>query len=213
MIRMDAAPTDNRTIHEYLLALRSGSPTPGGGSAAAIAGSLGASLLAMVCRLTLARADSEIVDILQPAVRHLDDLVDSLSRSALADESVYRQYRDASILPKATDQEKQARSQALQSALVAAADAPLESARFGLEATNYGAAVARFGSRHALSDVETGRLLLDGSIQGALAFVEVNVALIKDHSTADIRRRRSADLRHQSSQASKAIWTALAARS
>jgi methenyltetrahydrofolate cyclohydrolase len=210
---MDADPTDNRTIHEYLLALRSGSPTPGGGSAAAIAGSLGASLLAMVCRLTLARADSEIVDIFQPAVRHLDDLVDRLSRSALADESVYRQYRDASVLPKSTGQEKQARSQALQSAIIVAADAPLESARLGLEALKIGASVASRGSKHALSDVETGRLLLDGSIQGSLGFVEVNAALIKDQATADIRRRRSADLRHQSSQASKAIWTALTARS
>lgn len=210
---MKSAVADHRTIAEYLSTLRSGAPTPGGGSAAALAGSLGAGLLAMVCRLTLNKTDAATTAILEPIARELDDLVDALSASAREDEVVYAQYRAASSLPKSTDQEKQVRSAALQTALAAAADAPLASALLVLRALKLGESVASLGSPHALSDVETGRLLLDASIQGALRFVDVNVALIKDQAGVDTRRRRAADIRHQSSQASKDIWKALSARS
>ena len=209
---METGLPDHRTISEYLSALRSGAPTPGGGSAAALAGSLGASLLAMVCRLTLHRANPDIVAALEPAAKELDELVDALSAAARADEAVYGQYRAATSLPKSTDQEKQSRANALQTALIAAADAPLEAARLALAALACGESVARLGSSHALSDVETGRLLLDSSIKGALKFVDFNVNLIRDQALADVRRRRAADLRHQTLQASKVIWSALASR-
>jgi methenyltetrahydrofolate cyclohydrolase len=209
---MNTESPDNRTVSEYLAALRSGAPTPGGGSAAALAGSLGAALLAMVCRLTLHRANLETSESLESVTQELDELVVSLSAAAREDEAVYGQYRAASSMPRSTAEEKQIRSAALQTALTAAADTPLAAASLGLKAIKLGESVARLGSPHALSDVETGRLLLDASIQGALTFVDVNVALIKDQATADARRRRAADIRHQASQGTKDIWKVLAAR-
>lgn len=207
----DCAP-DTRTISDYLSALRSGAPTPGGGSAAAIAGSLGTGLLAMVCRLTLNSASADTRSTIEPAADRLDDLVEELSRSARADEAVYGQYRTARAMPKATSDETAIRAEALQRAVLAAAETPLHSAQLALEALRIGARVAATGSRHALSDVETARLLLDASIAGALGFVEVNAGLINSSETSAQLRRRAADLHHQASQASKDIWTELAAR-
>jgi len=200
---MEASTPDNRTLHEYLSALRSGSPTPGGGSAAAYAGAMGASLAAMVCRLTLASADSSTDHPLASAVNRLDTLVDELSESARQDEECYARYRAAAALPRATPAEKQARSLALQASLHTAAETPLLTARRALEALSLAALVAEHGTKHALSDVEVARSLLTTSIDGALVFVAVNADSIKDENLAADLRRRTEKIRADASVASK----------
>src|SRR4029078_8118336 len=107
---METSTPDPRTLHEYLGALRSGSPTPGGGSAAAYAGAIGTSLAAMVCRLTLASADLSTDHPLASSADRLDRLVEELSESARQDEECYSRYRAAAALPKSTPEERQARS-------------------------------------------------------------------------------------------------------
>ena len=179
---METNTPDNRTIHEYLTALRSGSPTPGGGSAASYAGAMGASLAAMVARLTLKAADAD--SALTPAADRLDALVDELSSSAREDEDCYGQYRAAAALPKASAEEKQARSAAMQAALQAAAETPLRTARRALEALELAAVVAAHGTKHALSDVDIARSLLSASTDGALVFVTINASSIKDPALA-----------------------------
>ena len=210
---MENREPDLRTLHDFLSSLRSGDPTPGGGSAAAYAGSMGAALVAMVCRLSLQNAQAEIAEKLELAADRLDALVEELSQSARHDEECYARYRAAANLPKETGDQKAARSLAMQASLRVAAETPLLTARRALEALTLSVIVSQSGTKHALSDVQVARLLLSAAIEGALIFVEVNADQINDGDVAHGLRRAAADLRHQASASSKEIWTTIAARS
>jgi formiminotetrahydrofolate cyclodeaminase len=207
---MEKSTPDNRTIHEYLTALRSGSPTPGGGSAAAYAGAMGASLAAMVARLTLKSTDADTA--LAPAAARLDALVNELSASARADEDCYGRYRAAAALPKATTEEKQARSAAMQAALQSAAETPLLTARRAIEALDLASIVAEFGTKYALSDVHVAGQLLSAAIDSALVFVDVNISMIKDDEIASDLRWRADEVRSRLAGAKDALNSALTAQ-
>src|SRR3954471_3021207 len=115
---MDETPAgSDRTIEAYLNALSSGAATPGGGSAAAYAGALGTSLIAMVARLTKPGDDAALADRLHAIAERSDDLGAHLAEAAVRDEAVYASYRAAASLPRNTDDEKNRRKSAMQSAL------------------------------------------------------------------------------------------------
>jgi formiminotetrahydrofolate cyclodeaminase len=173
---------------------------------------MGAALAAMVCHLTLGSADTSPDHPLISAADRLDRLVDELSESARQDEECYSRYRAAAALPKATPQEKQARSMALQASLHTAAETPLLTARRALEALTLAALVAEHGTKHALSDVEVGRSLLASSIDGALVFVAVNADSIKDEDLAADLRRRKDQLRHDKTVEADRVAAALHSR-
>jgi len=209
---METSSPDNRTLHEYLGALRSGSPTPGGGSAAAYAGAMGASLAAMVCRLTLAAAEDSSPHQLAPTADRLDMLVDELSESARQDEECFARYRAAAALPKSTPDEKRARSLALQASLHTAAETPLLTARRALEALPLASLAAEHGTRHALSDIDVARSLLGACIDGALIFVAVNAKSIKDIELSADLMRRADQIRRDATEASDRVRDALRGR-
>jgi methenyltetrahydrofolate cyclohydrolase len=209
---METSTSDNRTIFEYLSALRSSSPTPGGGSAAAYAGAMGTSLAAMVCRLTLASANLSTDHPLASAADRLDRLVEELSESASQDEECYSRYRAAAALPRSTPEERQARGLALQASLHTAAETPLLTARRALEALSLAALVAEHGTKHALSDVDVAISLLTSSIDGALVFVAINADSIKDENLAADLKRRAEEIRSDASAASKRAATMLGSR-
>lgn len=197
MPRMDTETfsPDNRTVHDFLVALRSGSPTPGGGSAAAYTGAFGAALLAMVCRLTVKSTPGPELDSIAD---ELDGIVESLSMEARADEECYGRYRRASAFPRSTDDEKAVRTTAMQQALVLAARAPFSSAQESVGALRQAAAVARLGTTHALSDVDTGIALLEASIKGSLVNARVNISMIKDLDVTSELERRAISLESES---------------
>lgn len=207
---METNAPDNRTLAEYLTALRSDSPTPGGGSAAAYAGAMGASLVAMVGRLTLNAPDADAS--LAAASDRLDALVGELSESARADEACYGRYRSAVALPKASPEDKQARSAAMQAALQTAAETPLLTARRAIEALQLSSTVARFGTKHALSDVQVAGSLLAAAIEGALVFVDVNVRMIKDEEVASDLEWRANEARGELLAASDGLRLTLRGR-
>ncbi len=205
----DVFTPDTRTLDTYLTALRSGSPTPGGGSAAAYTGALGSALLAMVCRLTVKSTPSPEIDSIGD---ELDGIVDALSLSARQDEACYDRYRFAAALPKSTDDEKLIRRTAVQQALLAAARAPLFSAQESIGALRQASAVARLGTTHALSDVDTGVALIAASIKGSLFNVRVNIAMIKDPEIASDLERQASDLENEADDYAHAANNALALR-
>ena len=167
---------DHRQIADYLSALSSGTPAPGGGSAAGLAGAMGCGLGAMVCSLTLYREPSQSVEDLRET---LVELQTALLRNAEADERAFTAYRDASALPKTTDLEKAARRVALENALVGAAEVPLAMVTLGIEALAALRTAADVGTVHALGDLSTGGYLLQAMILGSLENIEANTALMK----------------------------------
>lgn len=169
------------TVTALLDAFRSNEPTPGGGSASALAGAVGASLLAMVARLPKPRATTEEdVERLAAAgarctaiARLLEELID---RDSAAYDLVVGAFR----MPKGTDEEKAARAAGIQRAMQAATEAPLEVMRACSDAIEQGALVAAFGNRNASSDVQVGLELLGAGLRGAKLNVEINLGSLKD---------------------------------
>lgn len=184
-----------RSVHELLAAFRSSEPTPGGGSASALSGAIGASLLAMVAGLPkpvastpeeLARLKSAGEKCAGLALR-LEELIDRDSR---AYDDVVAAYR----LPKATEDEKAARSKGIQAALRAATEAPLDVMRACAAALAEGSAIAQLGNSNASSDVAVGMELLRAGLRGAQLNVEINLPSLKDASYVEHVRREVQEL-------------------
>ncbi|MGQ0735716.1 MAG: cyclodeaminase/cyclohydrolase family protein [Acidobacteriota bacterium] len=161
-------------------------PTPGGGTASALVGAIGASLLMMVAGLAKTRTghgderaalDRALAELTAARTR----LIDLADRDAEAFDAVLAGYR----LPKGTDEEKQRRRQAIQRALGDATLIPLETVRGAADALSQGETVARCGNPSAASDVRVAVELLDAAAAGASANVAVNLAGLHDTSQID----------------------------
>lgn len=178
-------------IAQALEAFRSSAPTPGGGSAAALAGALGASLLTMVASMPRHRAASEEdVERLQASARRCTDVSNRLTALADADSEAYDQVMAAYKLPKTTEAEKAERSARIQHGLAAAIDVPLDVMQRCADAIEMAAVVARFGNANASSDVGVALELLAAAWRGARLNIDINLGSIKDGSYAGRVRHR-----------------------
>lgn len=168
-------------IGTFLDKLASDEPAPGGGSASALAAAVAAALVEMVARLTTGReqfasseADMKAVIKTAPALRReLLNLVDK-------DTDAYSAVMAAMRLPKATDEDKAARREAMQRATVRATEVPLRVATLAAEVLALARVVAESGNPNAITDAGVaGRLALAGA-EGAGLNVRVNLPGIKD---------------------------------
>lgn len=183
------------SVSDLLAAFRSSEPTPGGGSAAALAGAVGASLLAMVSGLPKPKAASEgDIQRLQNAGVHCTELALHLETLIDRDTDAYDMVVSAFRLPKASEEEKQARTTAIQAALTAATEAPLDVMRRCAEALKLAPVIKEFGNPNASSDVEVGIGMLRTGLRGALANVEINLGSLKDAAYIERVRRESSQL-------------------
>jgi methenyltetrahydrofolate cyclohydrolase len=182
-------------LPDLLAAFQSPEPTPGGGSAAALAGAVGASLLAMVASLPKPRAATpEDVARLAAAGAHCVALSERLTALIDRDSEAYQLVVAGFRLPKGTDEEKAVRVMRIQEALRAATDTPLDVMRACTEAIGQAASVAAFGNRHASSDVLVGLELLGAGLRGARLNVDVNLGSIKDGAFAAAASEEAARL-------------------
>ena len=171
----------DKSVKALLEAFRSSSPTPGGGSAAALAGAIGASLLAMVAGLPKPRAANEgELRRLRDAGSHCAALAIELEALVDRDSQAYDQVVAAYRMPKDTDAEKAARTAAIQEGLKAAIEAPLDVMRACNTAANRGPVLQQYGNANASSDVQVGLELLRAGLAGARANIEINLDGVKD---------------------------------
>lgn len=169
------------TVNAFLAAVRSPDPTPGGGSAAALAGAMGASLLAMVAGLPKSRAATEDdAARLRAAGERCTELAGELTALIDRDSAAYDLVLAAYKKPKGTDEEKAARSAAIQAGMRAAIAAPLDVMRACAAAAQQGGVVAELGLSSASSDVQVGLALLGAGLRGAQLNVETNLGSVKD---------------------------------
>jgi formiminotetrahydrofolate cyclodeaminase len=188
----ETRPYSEFALIDLLDAFASNEPVPGGGSAAALAGALGVSLLVMAASLSKSRtgAPEEATDLAEAAAR-LRPLRDRLVELIDADSSAYRAVMVALKLPKASEQEQAHRNETLQSALREATDAPLDVMRAGQQALAGGVIVARNAYRVAASDVAMAIELLGASVRGAALSIDGNLSGITDDSyIARVRTER-----------------------
>ncbi len=169
------------TLANFTHELASASPAPGGGSAAALSGALGASLVAMVCHLTIGRKNYQNVsaefEAMLPRAETLHvELLDAMQQDADA----YSQVMNAYQLPKETDAEKNARTRAIQNALKHAVEIPLQVATACAEILQMSASAASRGNKNAASDAGAGALMAEAGLRAAMLNVEINLGLIQD---------------------------------
>jgi methenyltetrahydrofolate cyclohydrolase len=173
-------------VSAYLDLIAAGTPAPGGGSVVAVVGALAAALGEMVANLTLGRAKyAEVEASLRPERDRLTALRAALLESAAADEAAYQSYQDAASLPRTSDDEKSERTVAMQRALIAATDVPLDVARAAHEVAEMLQSIARDGNPHVRSDAALGALLAEAALRGALLNVRGNIALLEDRELAE----------------------------
>jgi len=179
----------------FIASVASAEPVPGGGSVAAYAGALGAALTRMVTALTLgkkkyAAVESEIAIIASGATT----LMEKLEGLVASDAAVYSAVSTAYRMPKATEAEIDARRQAITTALLAAAEVPLETARACAGVADLAADVAEKGNPNAITDAGVAALLADAGCKGAAYNVRINVASLEDRSSGEHLVREAIEL-------------------
>jgi formiminotetrahydrofolate cyclodeaminase len=179
----------DRPVRDVLAAFSSSAPTPGGGSASALASAIGASLLLMVAALPKTRTGSpDDRSALASAARGLIGILEQLTAAVDADATAYDQVVAAYRLPKASGEDQDARKTAIQRALRAATDVPLGVLRLSEAALDQAATIASHGHRAAASDVGVAVALLRAGARGARLNIEINIGSISDAAYADAVR-------------------------
>ena len=152
-------------------------PVPGGGSAAALGGTLAAALVAMVARLTIGRkAYAEVEARARAILAEAEGLRVELRRLVDEDAAAYTRVSQAYKIPK----DDPARAAAVDAALVGAARTPAEVAKRAARVLVLAKEIERIGNKNAISDARVAGLLARTAIEGAVENIKVNVAAMSD---------------------------------
>jgi formiminotetrahydrofolate cyclodeaminase len=175
--------SSQQTIQAFLDELASAAPAPGGGGAAALVGATGAALVSMVCNLTIgkekfATVEPDIQNILTHAESLRARLVGMMADDVAAFNTVMAAYR----LPKATDEEKAARTAAIQEASKKATLVPLAAARACAEVIDLCRPAAEMGNPNVISDAGVAVLCAQAGLKSAALNVLINLSAIKDEA-------------------------------
>jgi glutamate formiminotransferase/formiminotetrahydrofolate cyclodeaminase len=171
----------SKGMPDFLNDLASSTPTPGGGSAAALNGAMGTALMTMVANLTVGKKGYEefdeemksLKDKLLPLRERFMNLVDEDAES-------FKRVMAAFKLPRMTEADKQERDKAISEALKVAAEVPFRTMSLALEVLKLCRPIVEYGNRNSISDAGVGTLNLDAAFRGARLNVLINLNGIKD---------------------------------
>ncbi|MEO6463303.1 MAG: cyclodeaminase/cyclohydrolase family protein, partial [Candidatus Eisenbacteria bacterium] len=202
-IRMEHPPvSEGVTLGGFLDEVASATPTPGGGTVAALAGALGAALVSMVAGLTrgkkkYAAVEPEMADAQREAQALRARLVALMRQDAQAFDAVLGAMR----LPQATPAEAAARQGAIEAATWTAARVPLETAEACLAVSRWAARMVRSGNVNAASDGLVAAALGRAACEGALCNVEINLQSLPDSADKQAVTGRVHDLARHAEEA------------
>jgi formiminotetrahydrofolate cyclodeaminase len=173
------------SIDGFLDRLASGDPTPGGGSAAAIMGAMGAALVSMVCNVSFGKKGYEAAE---PELRNMlvssEELRGRLAAMVAEDIAAFDGLMAAYKLAKSSDEEKTRRAATIQTSLERATRVPLECARACFEVVALARRAADLGYKHVISDVGVGVAAADAALRSAALNVFINAPSLKDRRFA-----------------------------
>ena len=174
------------TVKEFLNKVAGSDPVPGGGSIAALNGAIASALAAMVANLTVGKKGYEAHEELMQHIagvtlQEKDTFIEDIDRDSEAYDSVFACFK----MPKATDEEKAARSAALQEATLYATQVPLRTMKTAFGVFEIVRAMAAVGNPNSVSDAGVGALAARSAVLGAGLNVRINAAGLKDRAAAD----------------------------
>lgn len=201
---------DDFIPEQYLAATADASPTPGGGSAAALAGALGAALTRMVAGLTAGRekyadVSEEAEQILAEAAELQKQLSDAISEDAAAFEQVMAAWRNKEL-------EGEAKKRAVEEATIGAGEVPLRVANLSAQTARLAQHIAEVGNANAVSDAAAGALLARAAVEAAALNVKINGASLQDQSLAQSWREEIDDLEEEMNEIATAVKETAASR-
>lgn len=183
------------TVKDFLGKVAGSDPVPGGGSIAALHGALASALAGMVAGLTIGKKGYEAHEEL---MQHIRCLVIKRQELFVADidrdSEAYNRVFDCFKLPKATDEEKAARSAAIQEATKFAALVPMQVARNAYELMPLIADIASLGNRNAVTDACVAMMSARSAVLGALMNVRINLSSIKDNAFVEELQAEADDI-------------------
>ena len=200
------------TLREYQAALASSSPTPGGGTAAAVALGQAASLTIMVSDLTLGKERwKEGWEIAEMAQSVAIPLLHESGVLAKQDSDAFDMVMDSFGLPKTTEEEKIARRSAIREATLHAAEIPYKTAASAMSLMRVLEPLARLGNANAVTDVGVSSLLASAAGKGAIFNVEINLDSLPEDQGLDMRQNLS-NLKEEMRTVSRTIMDAVRER-
>lgn len=186
---------ENTQLSIFLNELAGPGATPGGGSAAALLGAMGAALVSMVCNLTLGKkAYADVQDQAAALLKESETLRGRLFGTINDDIEAFRAVMAAYRMPAGTEAERTARASALQAALRQAIDVPFECAAAAARVLELAEIAARIGNRNVISDAGVGALSARAALQSAALNVQINLANLEDQAFVGESERRLAAL-------------------
>lgn len=175
----------NVSIENYIYDLSSSKPTPGGGSAAALAGALSSALTAMVFNLTIGKkvyenyseeTKSKINDALKACQEYNQLMIEFMQQDEEAFLSLMKSFK----LSKSTEEERAIRDREITKGYENALEVPLNLAKSGVELYKYIDIAAQYGNNSVISDAGVGAILLYSTIESSILNVNINLSGIKD---------------------------------
>jgi len=177
----ETGPLASMKVNSFLSELASSSPAPGGGSVAALAGSLGAALSSMVCNLTVGKeiyadVQAEIKDTLKKNEQLRKDLTRLIDEDTEAFNDVMKAFK----MSKDTEEQKKKRSKAIQDGYKTAAKIPLKTAKTCEKILDVALVIAEKGNVNSITDAAVSALMAQAGVESAILNIKINLCLIKD---------------------------------
>ena len=199
------------TIKDFTEKLSSDAPAPGGGSAAALSGALGAALVSMVCNLTVGKPKyAEHEPWVKQALAGATDLKNKLLDAVQKDTDAFNGVMAAFGTPKGTDREKALRSGAIQVAYKSAIASPEATAEYCLAVMRLAQSLVGKSNVNAASDLSVGAVQAHAGLKGAIANVEINLPSVKDAAYVAEKRAWIARSEKEAAQLLQAVETGAA---
>lgn len=169
------------SLEEFSQVLGSNAPAPGGGSVAALSGTVGADLVSMVCGVSIGKEGCEAFDAeFNATLPKAKKLSKSLLKRVDLDTQAFNAVMAAFKLPKLSDEEKKKRTEAIQRGYKQAVQSPLNIARESLEVMRLADKLFGKSNPNALSDLGVATKQAHAGLQGAVMNVKINLPSIKD---------------------------------